>query len=132
MLITTWSTSARSDYPWIQQRNRVLEALLDNYYEIAHDYDIDDYRSDACDRRLVGSVACEFGADDRVAEAQWVQREADGRGFPHAFIAGVDLMSSSLGAVLVAYRELPIVRAVSQPCTGPRILCGGWAPGPTS
>jgi predicted TIM-barrel fold metal-dependent hydrolase len=104
-----------ADYPWIQRRNPVVEALLENYYEIAHDYGIDDYRADARDRRLVRSVACEFGAADPVAEARWVQRAADARGFPHAFIAGVDLTSRSLGEVLARHRELPIVRAVRQP-----------------
>ena len=57
------------DYPWIRRRNPALEALLDNYYEIAHDYDIDDYRSDVANERLMKSVACEFGAADPVAEA---------------------------------------------------------------
>ena len=103
------------DCPWIQRRSPVLEALLDNYYEIAHNYDIDHYRADVANPQLVKSVACEFGAADPVAEAQWVQRQADRRGFPHAFIAAVDLASPSLGEVLARYRELPIVRAVRQP-----------------
>lgn len=102
-------------YPWIERRSPVLEALLDNYYDIARDYDVDDYRSDVSDDRLVRSVACEFGASDPVAEAEWVQRQADGRGFPHAFIGAVDLTSRSLAEVLARYRELPIVRAVRQP-----------------
>ena len=106
---------AATAYPWIQQRVPALEALLDNYYDIAHDYDIDDYLAGVDDARLTASVACEFGAADPVAEARWVQGEADRRGFPRAFIAAVDLTSPSLGQVLAGYRELPVVLAVRQP-----------------
>jgi predicted TIM-barrel fold metal-dependent hydrolase len=102
-------------YPWIQRRVPALEALLDNYYDIAHDYDIDDYLADMGDVRLAASVACEFGAADPVAEARWVQCEADRRGFPQALIAAVDLTSPALGDVLATYRELPVVHAVRQP-----------------
>ncbi len=67
------------------------------------------------DSRLIASIACEFGADDPVAEAQSVQAESYRTGFPHAFIGAVDLASPSLGQVLASYRELPVVRAVRQP-----------------
>src|SRR5215212_4832048 len=65
------------DYPWIQRRSPPLEALLDNYYDIAHDYDVGDYRAEIAGGREIKSVACEFGAADSVAEAEWVQRQAD-------------------------------------------------------
>jgi predicted TIM-barrel fold metal-dependent hydrolase len=103
------------DYPWIRRRSPPLEALLDNYYDIAHDYDVDDYLTEVEDERLVKSVACEFGSADPVEEAAWVQRQADAHGFPHAFIAGIDLASPAVGEVLERYRELPVVRAVRQP-----------------
>ena len=103
------------DYPWIRRRSPPLEALLDNYYDIAHDYDVDDYLTEVGDERLVKSVACEFGSADPVEEAAWVQRQADAHGFPHAFIAGIDLASPAVGEVLERYRELPVVRAVRQP-----------------
>jgi predicted TIM-barrel fold metal-dependent hydrolase len=103
------------EYPWIRRRSPVLEALLENYYDIAHDYDVGDYLSDTANARLIKSVACEFGADDGVTEAEWIQRCADTRGFPHAFIAAVDLRSASIDDVLARYRELPVVRAVRQP-----------------
>ena len=73
-----------------------LEALLDNYYDIAHDYDVDDYLAGVADPRLTASVACEFRAADPVAEARWAQGEAFRRGFLKAFIAAVDLTSPSL------------------------------------
>ncbi|MGZ4665721.1 MAG: amidohydrolase family protein [Frankiaceae bacterium] len=103
------------EYPWIQRRSPVLEALLDNYYEIAHHYDVDRYRSDVGDGRLVKAVASEFGAADAAAEATWIQHCSEIHGFPHGFIASVDLTSPSLGDVLTRYRELPVVRAVRQP-----------------
>lgn len=103
------------EYPWIRRRSPALEALLENYYDIAHDYDIGDYLSEVAPARLLKSVACEFGAADGVAEAQWIQRCSDDRGFPHAFIAPVDLTSSSLDDVLARYTELAVVRAVRQP-----------------
>ncbi len=103
------------EYPWIRRRQPVLEALLENYYDIAHGYDVGDYLSDVADGRLSGSVACEFGAADGVVEAEWVQRCAERRGFPDAFIAAVDLSSPSVEEVLARYRELSVVCAVRQP-----------------
>jgi predicted TIM-barrel fold metal-dependent hydrolase len=101
-------------YPWIRHRSPVLEALLDNYYDAAHDYDVGRYRSDT-DGRVVQWVACEFGAADPVAEAKWVQHCSESYGAPCAFVAAVDLTSPSLGDVLARYRELPVVHAVRQP-----------------
>jgi predicted TIM-barrel fold metal-dependent hydrolase len=103
------------EYPWIRRRNPVLQALLDNYYDAAHDYDVGSYRSDVADGRVVKWVACEFGAADAVAEARWMQHRSDACGSPDAFIAGVDLTWPSLGDVLARYRELPVVHAVRQP-----------------
>jgi predicted TIM-barrel fold metal-dependent hydrolase len=102
------------EYPWIRHRSPALEVLLDNYYDAAHDYDVGRYRSDT-EGRVVQWVACEFGAADAVAEAEWLQRCSESYGAPNAFIAGVDLTSPSLGDVLARYRELPVVHAVRQP-----------------
>jgi predicted TIM-barrel fold metal-dependent hydrolase len=103
------------EYPWITRRRPELVALLRNYYEIAHSYDVAAYLSDVAGRPLSGSVACEFGAADGVAEAEWVQRCAESRGFPDGFIAAVDLSSPSAAEVLARYRELSVVCAVRQP-----------------
>ncbi len=103
------------EYPWVSQRRPELVALLENYYEIAHSYDVATYLSDATDGPLSGSVACEFGAADGVAEAEWVQRCAERRGFPDRFVAAVDLSLPSAAGVLARYRELSVVRAVRQP-----------------
>jgi predicted TIM-barrel fold metal-dependent hydrolase len=103
------------EYPWIRRRSVVLEALLDNYYDAAHDYGVGRYRSDTADERPARWVACEFGAADPVAEAEWIQRCSQSEGAPHAFIAAVDLTSPSLGEVLARYRDLPVVHAVRQP-----------------
>ncbi len=102
------------EYPWISRRDRALGALLDNYFDIAHDYGIDDYRRDVADAPVM-SVASEFGAADGVAEAAWVQRCSESSGFPTAFIASVDLAAPSVADTLARYRDLPVVRAVRQP-----------------
>jgi predicted TIM-barrel fold metal-dependent hydrolase len=102
-------------YSWIQQRSPVLEALLRNYYDCARDYGPGDYADDMSGALLAGSVACEFGAADPVAEATWVQHLAGtGRG-PSAFIAGVDLTATTLPETLRRYRDLTVVHAVRQP-----------------
>jgi predicted TIM-barrel fold metal-dependent hydrolase len=103
------------EYPWIHRRVPALQRLLDNYYDAARDYDVDAYCSDVIDASVVGSVASEFGAADPLAEAEWVQRCADGRGLPSAFIAAVDLTASALVDLLARYEDLPVVRAVRQP-----------------
>jgi predicted TIM-barrel fold metal-dependent hydrolase len=105
---------AQLEYPWIQRHPPALTALLADYFNIAHDYGVRDYRSEVLGRPIL-SVACEFGAADSVAEAAWVQECAEDSGFPSAFVAGVDLTSPSLPDTLARYRDLPIVRAVRQP-----------------
>jgi predicted TIM-barrel fold metal-dependent hydrolase len=106
---------AELTYPWIQHRSAVLEALLSNYYDAAGDYGVGQYRADTAGQPLGQWVACEFGAADPVAEAQWIQRCAQLPGGPSAFIAAVDLTSPALGDVLARYRDLPVVHAVRQP-----------------
>lgn len=103
------------DYPWIQHRSPVLEALLSNYYDAAHDYGVGRYRADTVGQPLGQWVACEFGAADPIAEAEWIQRCAESPGGPGAFIAAVDLTSPALGDVLARYRDLSVVHAVRQP-----------------
>jgi len=103
------------EYPWIRTRSPVLEALLDNYYDIAHDYDPAAYRSDLAGLSVTQTVACEFGAADPVAEATWIQRCADSGAGPDGFVAAVDLTSDSLGETLAHYRDRPVVRGVRQP-----------------
>jgi predicted TIM-barrel fold metal-dependent hydrolase len=105
----------RIAYPWIATRNPVLEALLPNYYDAAHEYSPQDYRVDVDAEPITASIACEFGAADGVAEAMWAQECADHLGVPSAFIGAAALASRQLPDVLARYRELPIVRAVRQP-----------------
>ena len=105
----------RLRYPWIDEQSPALTALLANYYDIAHDYSPDDYRSDVDPAGVTASVACEFGAIDGIAEAEWVQRCHDETGTPGAFIAAVDLCADDLADRLARYRDLPVVRAVRQP-----------------
>jgi predicted TIM-barrel fold metal-dependent hydrolase len=104
----------RLEYPWIRDRNAVLASLLDNYFDIAKNYDVSEYRREVAHQPVL-SVACEFGASDTVAEAAWAQQCSEVYGFPSAFIAGIDLASPNVSEVLVSYRDLPIVRAVRQP-----------------
>lgn len=103
------------DYPWIDEPKAVLQHLSPNYYDIAHDYQLVDYGCDVGAEPPSAAVACEFGASDAVAEAQMVQRTADGTGWPSAFIAAADLTSPRLQETLAEYSQLPIVRAVRQP-----------------
>ncbi|WP_068272709.1 amidohydrolase family protein [Aldersonia kunmingensis] len=102
-------------YPWIENRQPVLTALLPNYYDAAHRYLPQDYWADVAEVPVKASIACEFGAADGVAEATWVQQYANRFGAPNAAIAAVQLDSPDLRDVLARYRDLPIVRAVRQP-----------------
>jgi predicted TIM-barrel fold metal-dependent hydrolase len=102
-------------YPWIVTEQPALTALLPNYYDAAHQYLPQDYRTDVDATPITASVACEFGAADGVAEAVWVQQCADRSGVPNAFIAAVQLESPDLPEVLARYRDLPVVQAVRQP-----------------
>ena len=102
-------------YPWIDSRPAALTALLPNYYDAAHRYLPNQYREQVDEANVAASVACEFGAQDPVAEAAWVQQCADRSGVPSAFIGAVQLESPDLANVLAQYRDLPVVRAVRQP-----------------
>ncbi len=101
-------------YPVDRAAQPVLEALLDNYYDAARPYGVGRYRGDA-GGRVTQWVACEFGAADGIAEAEWIQRCSALEGGPGAFIGAVDLTSAALGEVLARYRDLPVVHAVRQP-----------------
>jgi predicted TIM-barrel fold metal-dependent hydrolase len=105
----------RLRYPWIDEPKPALTALLTNYYDIAHDYDVRSYLADVGKDRPAAAVACEFGAADGLAEARTIQQCADELGWPSAFIAAVDLTSPMLDQTLAAYQELPVVRGVRQP-----------------
>jgi predicted TIM-barrel fold metal-dependent hydrolase len=102
-------------YPWIESRPSALTALLPNYYDAARQYRPTDYLAEVAGTSVSASVACEFGAEDPVAEAVWVQQCADRSSVPSAFIAAVQLESPSLADVLARYRDLPVVQAVRQP-----------------
>jgi predicted TIM-barrel fold metal-dependent hydrolase len=102
-------------YPWIDEPQPKLTALLSNYYDAAHSYLPKDYRTDVDKISMTACVACEFGAADAVAEAIWVQQCADRFDVPTAFIAAVALDSRELPKTLARYADLAVVKAVRQP-----------------
>lgn len=101
-------------YQWIEQRNPKLTHLLPNYYDIARDFTPTDYQDAVAGTGITGTVACEFGAVESLAEARWVQRCHDTTGIPDAFIAAIDLCSQQVPDLLAQYAQLPAVRAVRQ------------------
>jgi predicted TIM-barrel fold metal-dependent hydrolase len=107
--------TAELRYRWIEPRNPALTHLLSNYYDIARDFTPADYTRAVAGTGITAVVACEFGAADPIAEAQWVQRCHDATGTPAAFIAAVDLSSPNVRDDLARYADLPVVRAVRQP-----------------
>ena len=102
-------------YRWIEQHSPELNALLPNYYDIAHDFGPADYRTATAGTGISGVVACEFAAEDPWPEARWNQHCHDSIGTPDAFIGATDLRSPELPDLLARYRDLPVIRAVRQP-----------------
>ncbi|SDA33986.1 amidohydrolase [Sphingomonas sp. NFR15] len=81
---------------------------------IARTYLLDDYLADAAGWDVRGIVHVDAGADaaDALAETDWLQRIADGRGMPNAIVAFAALDDPDVDALLAAHAARANVRGI--------------------
>ena len=110
-----WDLS-RARYDWLQD-DPLPNNPAGDMRPIAHrDYLLKDYFADTACWRVDKIVHVEAGqpVGRQLAETDWLQSIADDRGYPHAIVAGVDLLDPDLDALLDAHAARPNVRGVRQ------------------
>lgn len=106
-----WSLGAGYNYPWLQDK-RSGEGMLGDLTPIARDYVLDDYRTDAANYDVVGSVHIEALPADPIGETRWLQATANREGLPSAIVARVDLHKPDAEKVLAKLKSFARVRGV--------------------
>ena len=107
-----WDLSA-VHYPWLMAKG--VKRFFGDPSPIQRNYLLDEFRNDAQAQGFTASVHIQVGAEDGLAEAQWVQAVADANpDWPMAQVVFCDLTSPNLGTQLDAFRALPTVRGVRQ------------------
>lgn len=100
-------------YPWLMASG--VARFFGDPTPIQRDYLLDEFRSDASAMGVKASVHIQVGAEDGMAEAQWVQNVADAHpDWPMAQVVFCDLTAPNLDAELEAFQSLSTVRGVRQ------------------
>ena len=100
-------------YPWLMAQG--VERFFGDPSPIQRDYLIDEFRTEASACGITGSVHIQVGAEDAMAEAQWVQSVADAMPvWPMAQVVFCDLTAPDLNNQLDAFQKLSTVKGVRQ------------------
>jgi predicted TIM-barrel fold metal-dependent hydrolase len=108
-----WDLGRGYNYPWLQDKPSG-EGMLGDLKPIARDYLLRDYRADAANYDLVGSVHIEAVPADPVIESRWLQEMTKSEGLPSGIVARVELHKPSAEKVLAEHVSFPNVRGVRQ------------------
>lgn len=102
-----------NDHPWLKGE-RLSSFRYGDYGAICRNFLPADYRAAAAGHRVVGSVLMEgeWNPADPVGEMEWAARVASSSGLPDAAIGQIWLDREDVGAVLQAYRAMPLVKSV--------------------
>jgi predicted TIM-barrel fold metal-dependent hydrolase len=100
-------------YPWLMARG--AKRFFGDPTLIQRDYLLEEFRAEAEPHGFTGSVHIQVGAEDGLAEAQWVQSVADAHpDWPMMQVVECDLTAPDLGDKLDAFQRLSSVRGVRQ------------------
>ncbi|HBH00267.1 MAG: amidohydrolase family protein [Rhodobacteraceae bacterium] len=100
-------------YPWLMARGETR--FFGDPTPIRRDYLLDEFRAEAAAEGVVASVHIQVGAADPLAEARWVQRQADAApDWPMVQVVFADLTAADLPAQLDTLQGLSTVRGVRQ------------------
>ncbi|WP_371170069.1 amidohydrolase family protein [Aliiroseovarius sp. 2305UL8-7] len=107
-----WDLSA-VHYPWLMARG--IERFFGDPSPIQRDYLIEEYRAEAGKNGITASVHIQVGAEDGLAEAQWVQSIADASpDWPLKQVVFCDLTAPDLNKQLDELQRLSTVAGVRQ------------------
>ena len=107
-----WDLSLRK-HPWLAT-SRSDEMVFGDTAPLVRDYLPADFRADAANQNLAGSVHIEAGWDtaDPVGETRWLDGLAERHGLPTVFVVQAPLHEKQAQAVLAAQRKFARVRGV--------------------
>ncbi len=98
-------------YPWLQGPAEPFRFHGDDR-PLRRDYFIEDYRADAQEFELAGSVHIENGAADPLWEAEWIQNVHDTCGLPSVQVAKASLANQGVLSQLRRLASIPSVRGI--------------------
>ncbi|UTS81515.1 amidohydrolase family protein [Phaeobacter piscinae] len=100
-------------YPWLAAKG--VSRFFGDPSPIQRDYLLPEFRAEAAALGVTGSVHIQVGAEDPLAEAQWVQTIIDAnRDWPMVQVVHCDLTAPDLAQQLDIFQALPSVRGVRQ------------------
>ncbi len=100
-------------YPWLMAKGEVR--FFGDPAPIQRNYLLDEFRQDASQHGISGSVHIQVGAADGLAEARWIQSVADAHpDWPLVQVVHCDLTAVNPDAQLDAFAALSTVRGVRQ------------------
>jgi len=100
-------------YPWLMAQG--VERFFGDPTPIQRNYLLEEFRSEAEIEGIRTSVHIQVGAEDALAEAEWVQAIADANpDWRMAQVVFCDLTSDDLGAQFERFQALSTVRGVRQ------------------
>jgi len=102
----------QADLPWLA--GPMVPRIFGPYEPIRRDYPVEEYLADIAGSGVVKSVYVQanWPKDRAVAEAEWVQAEADRTGWPHGIVAYADLMAEDAKPELARLARIPLVRGI--------------------
>ncbi|MCQ6270055.1 amidohydrolase family protein [Pseudarthrobacter sp. R1] len=98
-------------YPWLQGPAEPFRYHGDDR-PLRRSYFIEDYRADAQELKLAGSVHVENGAADPLWEAEWIQDVHDSCGLPSVQVAKASLADPDVLPRLERLAAIPSVRGI--------------------
>ena len=102
----------QADLPWLS--GPMVPRIFGPYEPIRRDYPVEEYLADIAGCGVVKSVYVQanWPPGQALAEAEWVQAEADRTGWPHGIIAHADLMAEDVRPELARMARIPRVRGI--------------------
>ncbi len=108
-----WQLSAGYNYPWLQDKQGG-EGMLGDLASIIRDYLPADYRADAADYEVVGTVHVEAVPHDAVAETRWLDSIPASEKLAQVVVAHARLNDPGVEKIIAAHAAFPKVRGIRQ------------------
>jgi len=104
------------DYPWLKERNPLIEVLVGDYKKLRQNFLIEDFLKMVKPHHVTKSIHVEANPSLKKSlhETMWLQKIADTYGFPHGIVVQADLSDPDLEGVLKDQLQYPNVRGVRQ------------------
>ena len=101
-------------YPWLLNKLPGGEKMIGNYDSIRRNYFVKDYKRAFDQNPIKKSVHIQcFGYPEHpVLETEWLQKQADESGYPHAIVGYVDFSDSDVDILLAKHKQYRNLRGI--------------------